>query len=147
MPLLMSLRNNFIKLWKCHSMLVFLVFSVFKNIKKEHQILTEIFFKTTFFANCKLTYIFLVCWNRDGRPTTFKDFKKYIFILRNCTKLKAKQTFFMWDSCMINCIGWTVIGWSSNPIFKILYFFIVLSKLYTHFAVKISCIFSIFVIL
>ena len=35
-----------------------------------------------FFGNSKLNYIFLVCLNRDERQiiTSFKDFKKYIFI-------------------------------------------------------------------
>ena len=57
--------------------------------------------------------------------------------------------FFMWDTfCVISCVGRAVIGWSSNSIFfKILYSFNALSKLCTHFAAKISCIFSVFVVL
>ena len=59
----------------------------------------------------------------------------------NCTKLKAKQTFFVWDSfCVINFIGQVVIGCSSNSIFfKILYSFNVLSKLYTLEWWLVSC--------
>ena len=40
--------------------------------------------KQIFANNSKLTYIFLVCLNRDEKQITksFKEFKKYIFILR-----------------------------------------------------------------
>ena len=53
----------------------------------------------------------------------------------NYTKLKAKQTFFMWDYfCVINCVGRVVVGWSGNSIFfKILYSSNVLSKLCVHY--------------
>ena len=38
----------------------------------------------SFFANSKLTYIFMVCLNSDERQitTSFKGFKKDVFIIR-----------------------------------------------------------------
>ena len=56
--------------------------------------------------------------------------------------VKMSHSFFMWDSFyVIICIGWVVIGWSSNP-----YSSNVLFKLCKHFVVKICCIFSIFIV-
>ena len=45
--------------------------------------ISEIAFKIIF-VNSDLTYIFLVCLNRNERQIimSLKDFKKYIFILR-----------------------------------------------------------------
>ena len=46
----------------------------------------------------------------------------HIYTLKiNRTKLK-ETNFFMWDSCVINCVGRAVIGWSSNPMFFLKYF-------------------------
>ena len=63
----------------------------------------------------------MVCLNRGEKQiaTSFKDFKKYVFIIRKWTILtQRKHNFFMWDFfIVINYIGRVPIGWSSLKYF------------------------------